>query len=277
MRSFGLNTSATYSGVDQCQQTTIPCNKDCPSGLFELVKQSSVCGVLHSHTSLSGGPHSIYKMAETAMAVGLEYIGVTDKNLTPNQVIDQSSEISEINKLQQNFQILHGIELEADSNGNLPFPDEVISLCDFVAVTLKENFLLTQKEATERAIKATMNPFTSVLSHPVGDLMTSDSELIDMELVLMAAAHAKVAVEIDANPSHAGLNWHNCQLAQQLGVKLVIASDAHRAARLLDYRHGAEMIRSAGICCRNILNSWSADELKSYFGNRALPFSSTDA
>jgi len=123
-----------------------------------------------------------------------------------------------------------------------------------------------------------MNPFTSIMSHPLGDFMTmGENSWIDMELVLMAAAHAGVAIEVDANPSHAKLDWHNCMLAQQFGVKLVISSDVHRAARLVDYRHGAEMVRSAGVCCRQILNSWGADEVKSFFGSYSETNSSTSA
>lgn len=265
MLSIGLNTSST-TGV-QCQQSIISCDKDCPSGLFELVQQSSVCGVLHSHTSLSGGSHSINRMAETARTIGLEYLGITDKNLTPEQIISQSNEIDKYNQRQSDFKIFHGLEIEADKDGGLPIPEETITLCDYVVVTLKNSFQVSKKEATERAIKAIMNPYTTIVSHPIGDLMTSNRNVLDMELVLMAAAHAKVAIEVNANPSHAELNWDNCQLAQKLGVKLVIASDVHRAARLVDYRHGAEMIRSAGICCRQIINSWSAEEVQQYFKN----------
>ena len=53
-------------------------------------------------------------------------------------------------------------------------------------------------------------------------------------------------------------------MAQELGVFLSISPNAHRAARLVDYRHGAEMARSAGICCRSILNTMTSQELRRY-------------
>lgn len=277
LRSIGHQASASSFGNVNCQQKSIPCNNDCPSGLFELVKQSSVRGILHSHSNMSGGPHSLNKLAETASLIGLEYLGVTDRFMTPKQIISQSAEILKLNK-NSDFKLLHGIEVEADKDGNLPLSDEILSICDFVIVTLEENHFQSKAEMTDRAIRAAMNPFTSILSHPLGDYMTmGENSWIDMELVLMAASHAGVAIEVDANPSHAKLNWHNCQLAQQFGVKLVIASDVHRAARLVDYRHGAEMVRSAGVCCRQILNSWGADEVKSFFGNYSEASSSASA
>ncbi len=202
---------------------------------------------------------------------------VTDRFLTPNQIVSQSAEILQFNQ-NSDFKLLHGIEVEADKDGNLPLSDEIMLICDFVIVTLKENHFQSKAAMTNRAIRATMNPFTSILSHPIGNFMTmGENSFIDMELVLMAAAHAGVAIEVDANPSHTNLDWYNCILAQQFGVKLVIASDAHRAARLVDYRHGAEMIRSAGICYRQILNSWGAEEVKSFFENYSEASSSTSA
>ncbi|MCP4144513.1 MAG: hypothetical protein GY752_04420 [bacterium] len=277
LRSLGQQASASSIGNINCQQNSIPCNKDCPSGLFELVKQSSVRGILHSHSNMSGGPHSLSRLAETASLIGLEYLGVTDRFMTSKQIISQSAEILQLNQ-NSDFKLLHGIEIEADKDGNLPLSDEIMSLCDFVVVTLKENHFQSKAAMTDRAIRAAMNPFTSILSHPIGDFMTmGENSWIDMELVLMAAAQAGVAIEVDANPSHANLDWHNCMLAQQFGVKLVISSDVHRAARLVDYRHGAEMIRSAGVCCRQILNSWGAEEVKAFFGSYSATNSSTSA
>jgi len=277
LRSLGQQDFTSNIGNINCQKKSIPCDKNCPAGMFELVKQSSVRGVLHSHTSMSGGPHSLSRLAKTASMIGLEYLGVTDRLMTPKQIVAQSAEILQLNN-NSDFKFLHGIEVEADKDGNLPLPDEIMLICDFVIVTLKENHFQSKAAMTDRAIRAAMNPFTSIISHPIGDFMTmGENNFIDMELVLMAAAHAGVAIEVDANPSHAKLDWHNCMLAQQFGVKLVIASDVQRAARLVDYRHGAEMIRSAGVCCRQILNSWGAEEVKSFFGNYSETNSSTSA
>ncbi|MBK9305030.1 MAG: hypothetical protein IPM94_14465 [bacterium] len=115
-------------------------------------------------------------------------------------------------------------------------------------------------------MRAVMNPYVSILGHPFGDYMTMPGELpLDLETVLQAAAQARVAIEIDAIPAHREPDWRNCVRAQELGVRLVIASDVHRAARLGDYRHGAELTRHAGLCCRQILNTQNLEDLLEFF------------
>jgi histidinol phosphatase-like PHP family hydrolase len=45
---------------------------------------------------------------------------------------------------------------------------------------------------------------------------------------------------------------------------MCISPDAHRAARLVDYRHGAELAHDAGLKCTSILNTLSNQELRKY-------------
>jgi DNA polymerase (family 10) len=92
---------------------------------------------------------------------------------------------------------------------------------------------------------------------------------IDVEAVLVAAAESRTAVEIDANPHSLELDWENCRRAQELGIMMSINPNAHRAARLVDYRHGVELARKAGICCRSILNTMSYAELRDYLKSRS--------
>ena len=37
-----------------------------------------------------------------------------------------------------------------------------------------------------------------------------------------------------------------------------------RAARLVDYRHGVELARRAGICCQSILNTKTSQQLRGF-------------
>ena len=54
-------------------------------------------------------------------------------------------------------------------------------------------------------------------------------------------------------------------LAREMGVYMAISPDAHRAARLVDYRHGAELAQAAGITCAHILNTLTSDQLRRHF------------
>ena len=85
--------------------------------------------------------------------------------------------------------------------------------------------------------------------------------------VLAAAVEGGTAVEISANPSGKELDWTCCHMASDLGVLMAISPNAHRAARLVDVRHGAEMAQAAGMTCGNILNTMSSDQLRHHLDN----------
>jgi len=257
-----------------CRDTGWSCHETCDVRHFELVRQCDVRGLLHCHTSYDGGAHGLREISATAIELGLEYLGITDRlrtdlcaqGLNPAAVARQREEIEAINAGNPGFRLLHGAEIETAADGSLPVDEQALSAFDYVVATLTADLGQDQAAFTRRAVRAVMNPYVSILGHPFGDYMTQPGELpLDLETVLQAAALARVAVEIDAIPTHREPDWRNCVRAQERGVRLVIASDVHRAARLGDYRHGAELSRHAGLCCRQILNTQGLDELLGFF------------
>ena len=74
------------------------------------------------------------------------------------------------------------------------------------------------------------------------------------------------AVELDANPNCPEIDWTCCRMAQEMGVYMVISPNAHRAARLVDFRHGAQLAHDAGLICGWILNTKSTAELRGHLG-----------
>ena len=88
---------------------------------------------------------------------------------------------------------------------------------------------------------------------------------LDMMRLLEAAAETGTVVELDANPAVTDLDDAHCKLAVQLGVRLAINPNAHRAARLVDYRHGVEIAREMGLECEQIVNTWSLEKLRESF------------
>ncbi len=250
------------------------CSESCDSQSYSLVRQCDVAGLLHCHSSYAGGAHDLPCILDAAKALGLSYVGVTDiartrghrEGLTGEAFEAQRDEIRRLNATADQCVLLHGIEIETAIDGSLPQDDLALESFDYVVATLRDHGDLDPAAQTDRAVRAVMNPFVSILGHPFGEWMTSGERLpLDLDVVLRAAAEAKVAVEIDANPGHEDLEWSHCYRAQQLGVQMVVASDAHRAARLGDYRHGVELTRQAGLCCRQILNTRSLDDLRAFF------------
>lgn len=257
-----------------CLNDPWACNERCDVRHFALVRQSDVRGLLHCHTAYADGAHNLRAMVETAQHLGLEYLGVTDKALSDfcadglccSAITRQRAEIEALNAEFPDFTILHGIEVETGPAGELPLDEKVLHDFDYVVATCKIDHGLDRAAQTARAVRAVMNPYVTVLGHPLGHYMTTGAPLpLDLEVVLQAAAKARVAVEFEANPAHEQLDWRHCSRAQSLGVTLVIASDAHRAARLSDYRHGAELSRSAGLCSNQVLNTQPIEQVLNFF------------
>jgi DNA polymerase (family 10) len=250
------------------------CTQSFPTPKVNLVRQCDVKGVLHSHTRGDDGAHSLTAMVRTANEIGLVYLGVSDhvrisngtNGLSADGIARQRDEMLDLMEMFPGFDILQGVEVDVDADGNLPVADELLAEIDYEIVSLADGKELTPAQETERALRAIRHPLVSIMSKPVGDYMLRRPPVpMDMPAVIEAAAESRTAVEIDANPHSLQLDWTCCHQAQELGVFMAINPNAHRAARLVDYRHGVELARDAGICCRSLLNTMSADELREYF------------
>jgi DNA polymerase (family 10) len=242
----------------------------------ELVRPCDIKGILHAHSRWTDGAHSLESMVETAREIGLEYLGISDhfhsedhqEGLDLAAAKVQRAEVDRLVLKYPDFDILQGVEIDANRDGSLPLDDETLGIFDFVIVSFPENGGYVREELLERVIRVASHPKVTILGNPVGDFMlrgcNGDG---DMERVLNAAASGGTAVEINANPCCSKLDWTCCQMAQELGVYMAISPNAHRAARLVDYRHGAQLAHDAGITCGNILNTLNSAELRLRLAN----------
>jgi DNA polymerase (family 10) len=76
-----------------------------------------------------------------------------------------------------------------------------------------------------------------------------------MEAVFKAAARYNKALEINAMPDRLDLKDSHSQRAHELGVKLVIGSDAHSSAQLGIMRFGVGVARRGWCEAGHILNT----------------------
>lgn len=243
-----------------------------------LVRPCDVRGILHCHTLYAGGAHSLRAMVDTAREIGLEYLGVSDHaiselhpdGLDVEALARQRGEIEAINAELPDFSVLQGVEVYMEADGSLPLPEETLATCEYVIVSLAGGNGADPASRTAHAIRAIMNPYTTILSRPVSEYMFAGPPApIDIEAVLQAAAECRTAVEVSAIPERLDQGAGFCRRAQELGVLLSINPNAHRAARLVDYRHGVELTRNAGLCCRQILNTFTGAELRAFLARGA--------
>ena len=258
-------------GRDELQKAT-------KNSLPKLVLDKDLRGILHSHTTASDGTETLEAMAEATRKRGFEYFGVADHSqsahyaggLSLEEIAEQHREADRLNKRYgKSFRILKGIEADILGDGSLDYPDHVLGEFDFVVASVHSRFKMSEKEQTERILKAIKNPYTTILGHMTGrQLQRRPGYEVDIDQILKACAEHGVAVEINAHPWRLDLDWRWHQKALDYGCIFSINPDAH-SIRELDHMHwGVEMARKGGVPPDRVLNAMTLAKLLRHLQRR---------
>jgi DNA polymerase (family X) len=235
-----------------------------------LLEPGDIKGDLHIHTEWSDGVNSIEEMAEAARNKGYKYIAITDhsgglgiaRGLNVKKIENQIEQIHELNNKYQGFRILSGLEVDIRANGDLDMPDEVLARLDIVLASIHSGMNQGLEQMTARIIKAIENPNVDVIAHPTGRLLGEREPVaLYMEKILQSALEHKTAMEISAMPNRLDLKDAHIHLARQMGVKMIIDTDAHRIEQMDFMHYGVGTARRGWCEARDILNTLSVDEL----------------
>ncbi len=116
---------------------------------------------------------------------------------------------------------------------------------------------------TSRIIRAMENPWVDCIGHPTGRLIGQrEAYQVDMEAVLQAAAKHRVAMEINAYPDRLDLKDVHARRARELGVKLLINTDAHAADQLPLMHFGIATARRGWVQADDVLNALPLSALR---------------
>lgn len=243
--------------------------------LPQLIELTDLRGSLHNHSTWSDGVHTLEKMALYCRdELNLAYLGICDHSksafyangLNEIRVMAQQREIDELNKKLAPFHIFKGIESDILFDGSLDYSDDILKIFDFVVASIHSILKMNEEKATQRLITAIENPHTTILGHPTGRLLLTRSGYpIDHKKVIDACAANQVVIEINANPLRLDLDWRWHQYAIEKGVLLSINPDAHRTTGLLDMHYGTLVARKGGVSAGNCLNTFTLDQIKTYF------------
>jgi DNA polymerase (family 10) len=126
-----------------------------------------------------------------------------------------------------------------------------------------------KKTMTDRVLRAMMHSTVDILAHPTGRLINRrESFALDVESILEAASEFGVAVELNANPNRLDFNDVHVQRAKELGVPVVISTDAHSPAGLKNMRFGVDQARRGWLEADDVLNTKSVSEFRAWLGRR---------
>ncbi|MBI4501092.1 MAG: DNA polymerase/3'-5' exonuclease PolX [Gemmatimonadetes bacterium] len=232
--------------------------------LPRLVELGDIRGDVQMHTTASDGRNTLEEMVEAVRTLGYEYLAITDHSpaLRMVQGLDrdgfraQMKHIERLNARLRHVTILRAGEIDILAHGALDLDDETLAEMDLVVVSIHSGFDLPEPKQTERVLRALDHRSVDILGHPTGRILNRRSPIaLDLERVLRAAAERGIMLEVNAQPDRLDLDDVSVRAAIEVGVRLVISSDAHAAAELRFMRWGVDQARRGWARKEDIANT----------------------
>jgi DNA polymerase (family 10) len=243
--------------------------------LPRLVELDDIRGDLHCHSTWTDGLATIAEMAEAAKARGLKYLAITDHSkrvtmvhgLDATQLRRQWAEIDKLNEQLHGITLLKGVEVDILERGGLDLDDDVLAEADWVVASIHYGQNQSRDQITRRVLGALENPYVCVFAHPTGRMLTQRKPYeIDLDAVMRAARDHGKMLELNAHPLRLDLDDVACAAAKNLGIPVVISTDAHRPEGLAAMRYGVLQARRGGLTKADVANTRTWPQLKKLLG-----------
>jgi putative hydrolase len=235
-------------------------------------------GDCHCHSTWSDGGASVEAMARTAIALGHEYLVLTDHSprltvahgLNRERLLNQLDEIAALNARLAPFRILTGMEVDILEDGALDLDDDLLARLDVVVASVHSKLRMEPKAMTERMVLAVASPHVDILGHCTGRMIGKRPEsTFDADYVFAACAQFHTAVEINCRPERLDPPDELLSLAIDYGCWFTIDSDAHATGQLEWQPHGCEKAAATDVPVERIVNTFGADELLAWTAGAA--------
>lgn len=247
-----------------------------------LTIRASLKGDCHSHSDWSDGGSPILEMAETAVAIGHDYLALTDhsprltvaRGLSAERLRDQLEVVAAVNEQLAPFRLLTGIEVDILEDGSLDQEDSLLAQLDLVVASVHSKLAMAAPEMTRRMVRAVESPHSDILGHCTGRLITRKGRppsSFDAAVVFEACAQSGTAVEINSRPERRDPPEELLRFAVELGCLVSIDTDAHAPGQLEWLGLGCEQAVKAGVDPSFVVNSWPVEGLLGWTASRISP------
>jgi len=246
--------------------------------LPKIIDYNDIKGDLHCHSKWDGGKNTILEIAEKAMEMGYEYLGISDHTkflriehgLDEKKLALQRKEIDKINERLKvrgiRFKVLQGCEANILNDGLIDIKDEALKKLDYVIAGVHSSLKMEKARMTERIIRAMKNPNVDIISHPTGRLIQKRDEYqIDFDKILRVAKETGTILEINSFPERLDLKDTNIRKAKEAGVKMVINTDAHHIDQMRFIEFGISQARRGWAEKEDIINTQPLEKLLKFF------------
>ncbi len=220
-------------------------------GLPQVLELKHLRGDLQMHTQYSDGKNTVQEMVDACRERRYKYMAITDHSpalaMAGVQLEDfrkQYAEIDAIQKKRSDIRILKSAEVDIMDDGSLALPDDLLAEMDVVVISVHSKFNMSRRDMTRRITTAMQHPGANILAHPTGRLINRREPYpLDVEELVKVASDYGILLELNAQPDRLDLRDFHLQMAREAGVKIVISTDAHRAAELDYMTYGVDQAR----------------------------------
>jgi histidinol phosphatase-like PHP family hydrolase len=192
---------------------------------------------LHSHTLLSDGELIPIELARRAVVKGHQTLAITDHASLSNldRLLTEARRDVPLAK-EWGLELLVGVEITH-------VPAKKLDLVVKEARKRGAQVIVVHGETVSEPVEpgtnhaAVSNADVDILAHP-GFITLEDVEI---------AKKNDVALEITSRRAHNATNGHVAKLAQQLGARMVVDTDAHGPSDLIDLETALKVALAAGL------------------------------
>lgn len=240
-----------------------------------LIEPTDLRGAFHNHTIASDGDDTLESMAKAAMELNWEYLGIADHSkssfqangLSPERLLAQIDDIKQWNQLHGNkLHLFSGTECDILPDGNLDYPDDLLSKLDYVVASVHSSFTQDEATMTARIIKALENPYVTMLGHISGRLLLRrEAYAVNIPKVIDAAIANGKMIELNATPERLDMDWRFWHKASEKGLLCSINPDAHAASHLKFTFEAIPVAQKGWLQKHHVFNTRSLAEVKAFF------------
>jgi putative hydrolase len=242
--------------------------------------RAALRGDCHTHSTWSDGGAAIAKMARTAIALGHEYMVLTDHSprltvahgLTAERLRAQLEEVRALNEELAPFRILTGIEVDILADGQLDQREDILAELDVVVASVHSKLRMERQEMTRRMVTAIASPHVDILGHCTGRKLVGSRRppsTFDAEIVFAACAQFDTALEINCRPERQDPPDDLLDLAIDWDLRFAVDTDAHAPGQMEWQLYGCDKAARHGIEPASIVNTMAADDLVAWAATHA--------
>ncbi|MBS3909607.1 MAG: DNA polymerase/3'-5' exonuclease PolX [Actinobacteria bacterium] len=240
--------------------------------LPDLVELADIKGDFHIHTKWSDGLNSIEEVIAMARTLGYKFIVISDHaeklriagGLSVRELEEQMEAITALNEEHADIEILCGLEMNIDNDGEVDFGAAVLEKLDVVIGSIHGGFAQPKEKLTTRMLKALENPYINIIGHPTGRVLGRRPPYeIDIRAVFEAAARTGTFLELNSYPNRLDLKDDHLREAKDVyGCMFTINTDAHVAGNMAHMEYGVATAQRGWLTKRDVLNTYEVAEVK---------------